>query len=119
MVAMKAVLFKLARLSIPPMTIIVLDDSCIAVQPTSHSGRSPFVSLTQELVSEKKAWTFGTTGRAIPIFAANMRTTNAAVEVLPLYPPTVTRCPLRLTGVNSFSGVSGRVFQTDVLLADW
>ena len=87
------------------MTIISLDDNCTAVQSTSRSGRSPIMSLTQELVSGKKAWTFGTTGRVIPILVANLQTTNAAVEVLPLYLPTVTRCPLRLTGADPISEV--------------
>ena len=87
---MKTVLVTLAWLSTPPIiTIIVLDDNCTAVQLKSRSGRSPFMSLTQELMSGKKAWTSGTTGRAIPILAANMWTTTAAVEVLALYLPTV------------------------------
>ena len=106
MVAMKTVL---AWLSTPLMTTVVLDDRCTAVQTTSHSGRSPILSLTQELVSGKKAWTSGSAGRAIPVLAANMQTTNAAVEVLPLYPPTVTRCPLRLTGADPIGEVAGRL----------
>ena len=88
------------------MTTVVLDDRCTAVQTTSHSGRSPILSLTQELVSGKKAWTSGSTGRAIPISAANMWTTNAAVEVLP---PAVTRCPLGLTGADPIGEVPGRL----------
>ena len=79
MVAVKTVLEMLAWLSPPLMTIVVLNDRCTAVQSTSCSGRSPIVSLTQELVSGKKAWTSGLAGRAIPILVANMRTTNAAV----------------------------------------
>ena len=112
---MKTVLVTLAWLSTPLMT---MDDNCTAVPATSRSGRSPIMSLTQELVSGKKAWTSGTTGKVIPILAANVRTTNAAVEGLPLYLPTVARCPLRLTGADPIGEVPGRVFQTDVQLAD-
>ena len=106
MVAMKTVL---AWSSTPLMTTVVLDDRCTAVQTTSHSGRSPILSLTQELVSGKKACTSGSAGRAIPVLVANMRTTNASVEVLPLNPPMVTRCPLRLTGADLIGEMPGRL----------
>ena len=45
-VAMKTVLVRLPWLSHPPMTIMVLDDSCTAVQEARGSGRSPVVILT-------------------------------------------------------------------------
>ena len=35
------------------------------------------------------------------------------------YPPTARRYPLRFTAADCISGVSGRVFQTDMGLADW
>ena len=34
-------------------------------------------------------------------------------------PPTAKRLPLRLAAAESVSGVSGRVFHTDMGLADW
>jgi len=36
-----------------------------------------------------------------------------------LNPPAVTRCPLRLTGADPIGEVAGRVYQTEVWLADW
>ena len=35
------------------------------------------------------------------------------------YPPTARRLPLRLAAADPSSGVSGRVFQTEMGLADW
>jgi len=96
----------------PPMTIIVLDDSCTAVQ--QYRGcRSPVMILTQELVRGKKTWTAGGRDR---VCMANQRTVSTNVA---LNPPTANRLPLRLAAVDLFSGVLGRVFQTDVPLADW
>ena len=51
---MKTVLVRLSWLSLPPMTIIVLDDSCTAVQESCGCGRSPVMILTQALVRGKK-----------------------------------------------------------------
>ena len=59
------------------------------------------VTLTQELVRGRKMWTAGEAG------------------ILSLYPPTARRFPLRLAAVDPISGVSVRVFQTDMGLADW
>jgi len=59
---MKTVLVGLSWLSLPPMTIIVLDDSCTAVQPYRDCGRSLPVTLTQELVKER-TWTAEEAGR--------------------------------------------------------
>ena len=56
---MKTVLVGLFWLFIPPMTIVVLDDSCTAVQEYRGSGRSPVVILTQELVKGRKMLTAG------------------------------------------------------------
>jgi len=99
-VPMKTVLVCLFWLSAPPMTIIVLDDSRTAVQPCRGGGRSPVMILTQELVRGGK-------------------TLMAGTAVLVLWPPTASRFPFRLAAVDLISGVSGRVFQTDVWLADW
>ena len=97
---MKTVLVGLFWFFNPPMTIIVLDDSCTAVQQRRGCGRSPVMILTQELVRGKKTLM---TGKA----------------VLVSHPPTASRFPLRLAAADVFSGVSGRVFQTDVRLGDW
>ena len=70
------------------MTIVVLDDSCTAVQEYRGSGRSPVVILTQELVKGRKMLMAGRT-------------------VLVSRPPTASRLPLRLTAVDAISGVMG------------
>ena len=95
------VLVRLYWSTFPPTTNSRLDGSCTAVQLSRGSGRSPVVTLTQELVRGKKAWTAWEEG------------------VLSSQPPTARRFPLRLAVADSTSGVSGRVFQTDIWLADW
>ena len=95
------VLVGLSWSSVPPTTNTRLNDSCTTVQAQSDSGRSPVVALTQELVREKKTWTAGEAGCLLS------------------YPPTARRFPLRLAAADLFSGVSGRVFQTEMWLADW
>ena len=86
--------------SSPPTTNTRLNDSCTAVQVQHGSGRSPVVALTQELVTGKKMWSAWETGVSLFI------------------PPTAKRLPLRHVAADSFSGVSGRVFQTDIRLVD-
>ena len=100
MVPRNTVLVGLSWSSVPPTTNTRLNDSCTAVQAQRDTGRSPVVALTQELVRGKKTWTAGEAGCLLS------------------YPPTA-RFPLRLAAAALFSGVSGRVFQTDVWLADW
>ena len=78
----------------------MLDDSCTAVQPFRGCGRSPVMNLTQEFVRGRKTLMTGTAD-------------------LVSRPPMASRFPLRLAAIDNFSGVSGRVFQTDVWLADW
>ena len=85
----------------PPMTIIVLDDSCTAVQQRRGSGRSPSVTLTQELVKGRKTW-----------IAKELTIDSLS------YPPMAKRLPLIFVAADTSNGVSGRVFQTD-MLADW
>ena len=85
--------------SSPPTTNTRLDENCTAVQVQHGSGRSPVVTLTQELVRGKKMWTAEEEGVSL------------------LIPPTAKRLPLRHVAADSFSGVSGRVFQTDMGLA--
>ena len=60
-VPMKTVLVGFFWLSFPPMTIIVLDDSCTAVQVFRGCGRSPVMILTQELVRGRKMLMAGKT----------------------------------------------------------
>ena len=59
------------------------------------------VTLTQELVRGRKVYNAGEEG------------------VQASRPPTARRFPLRLAAADSTSGVSGRFFQTEMLLADW
>ena len=99
---MKTVLVGFLWSSLPPMTIVVFDESCTAVQQLRGCGRSPVVILTQELVRGKKMLTAGEGG----------------VSGLIMSPPTANKLPLRLAAPDAFCGVSGRGFQTDVWLAD-
>ena len=87
-------------LSHPPTTNTWLDANCTVVQAQHGSGRSQVVALIQELVRGWKMWT------------------AREAEVSSSHPPTARRLPLRLAAADSISGVSGRVFQTDMGLAD-
>ena len=84
----------------PPTTSTWLDDSCTVVHTYRGSGKSPVVTLIQKLVRGTKIWT-------------------ALEAEVSLCPPNARRLPLRLAAADAISGVSGRVFQTDMWLADW
>ena len=84
----------------PPTTNTWLGEIGTAVLPNHASGISP-LSLTQELVVGRKAWT---AGEAVPS----------------LCPPTAIRFPLRPPAAEIIIGVSGSIFQTDAwVLLDW
>ena len=82
------------------------------------------VTLTQELVRERKMWTAGESfiGELWVVKKRerkNDRDLAGGRSASSSLPPTAKRFPLRLAAVDHFSGVSGRVFQTDMGLADW